>query len=452
MSFKIFIVEDDPWYGQMLLHHLSLNPDYTVELYTTAKECLSNLSSNPQVICTDYGLPDMNGESLVSKIKANNQDIPIVVISGQEEIAVAVNLLKSGASEYIIKNDHTTDLLWKAILNIRENLSLKSEINDLKEQLREKHSFEKSIIGQSDALKNTFTHIEKAISSNINVSITGETGTGKEVVAKAIHFNSIRSKKRFVAVNMAAIPRELIESELLGHEKGAFTGAVGQKPGKFEEADGGTIFLDEIAELDLNLQSKLLRVIQERECVRIGGNKSIKFNVRLITATHKNLMEEVKEGNFREDLYYRILGLPIELPPLRNRGKDVLILARHFIKEYARENKISPPILSEGASDKLLKYNFPGNVRELKAVIDLACVMCDNGQITEQNIRYHTVSENGMFTITEKTLREYNADIISFFMDKYNNNVLEVSKKLDIGKSTIYNMIKNGEVPGNKAK
>jgi len=446
MNTKIFIVEDDPWYGQLLKHHLSLNPEYLVQLYDTGKECMDNLHLRPDVICIDYSLPDMNGDKLLTKIQEINLNIPIIIISGQEEITIAVNLLKAGAKDYIVKDDHTKDQLWKSIINIIENTNLKKEVADLKEQLEQKYSFDNTVIGQSEAIRSTYNLIEKAINSNINISITGETGTGKEVVAKAIHFNSTRKKSPFVAVNMAAIPNELIESELFGYEKGAFTGAVTQKKGKFEEADGGTIFLDEIGELDLNLQSKILRVIQEREVVRLGGNKSIKFNARLITATHKNLAETVKQGLFREDLYYRIVGLPIELPPLRNRGQDILILGKYFIDEYAKENKIDAPVLTTEAKDKLMKYNFPGNVRELKAIIDLACVMCDGNKVSADDIRYHNVKDDEIYAASEKTLREYNADIISFFLTKYNNNVMDVADKLDIGKSTIYNMMKNGEI------
>jgi two-component system response regulator AtoC len=295
-------------------------------------------------------------------------------------------------------------------------------------------------------LKKTFGLIEKAITSNINVSITGETGTGKEVIAKAIHYNSDKKKKPFVAVNMAAIPTELIESELFGHEKGSFTGAANRKIGKFEEASGGTIFLDEIAELDLSLQSKILRVLQEREIVRVGGNETVKINVRLITATHKNLSEEVKKGKFREDLFYRIIGLPIELPPLRHRGNDTLILAKHFADEFAKDNKMKSICFSSSAKDKLQKYNYPGNVRELKSVIDLACVMCNGTEITADDIRFNSIKGDEAFTTEEKTLKEYTNDIIKFFLKKYNQDVLEVAKRLDIGKSTIYNLLQKKEI------
>ena len=355
--FRIFIVEDDPWYGQVLKHHLGLNPDYELELFTNSKDLLNNLYKSPDLICMDFGLPDISGDKLLKELKSRNKNIPIVVISGQEEINVAVNLLKAGARDYIIKDEHTKEQLWKSIIHIRENLSLKQEVEELKEQLGQKFSFENTIIGQSEALLRTFTLLQKAVKSNINVSLTGETGTGKEVYAKAIHFNSDRKKKPFVAVNMGAIPTELVESELFGHEKGAFTGAVGARIGKFEEAQGGTLFLDEIGELDLGLQSKLLRVVQEREIIRVGGNKPIPVDIRLITATHKDLADEVKSGRFREDLFFRIVGLPIELPPLRERGNDVIILAKYFIEEYAKNNKTKALSLHETAKTKLQKYN-----------------------------------------------------------------------------------------------
>jgi hypothetical protein len=359
---------------------------------------------------------------------------------------VAVDLLKAGASDYIVKDNNTKDLLWNAILKIRERADLKQEVAVLKEQLEQKFSFEKTILGQSPELKNVFSLVEKATRSNINVSITGETGTGKELIAKAIHFNSERKKKPFIAVNMAAIPKDLLESELFGHEKGAFTGAFGQKTGKFEEAQGGTLFLDEIAEMDMSMQSKILRVLQEREVVKIGGNQTIKLDIRILSATHKNLAEEVKNGNFREDLYYRLIGLPIDLPPLRLRGNDILILARHFVDEFCKDNKMKHVSLSKGAKEKLMTYNFPGNVRELKAIMDLAAVMSDGKEIREEDITFSSLKSGELFTAHEKPLRAYTCDIVSFFLKKYNNDVLEVARRLDIGKSTIYNMIRDKEI------
>lgn len=446
MSFKIYIVDDDEWYRSMLEYNLKINPDYEIVVFKTAKEILAQLYLNPDLVCMDFGLPDMKGEKLLEEMLKYHPNLPVVVISGQEDIAVAVDLLKIGARDYIVKDDHTKDILWKSIINIRENLSLKREVETLKTQIEHKYEFQNSIIGQSKAIKQSFELLQKAVQSNINVSLSGETGTGKEVYAKAIHFNSPRRKKTFVAINMGAIPKELVESELFGYEKGAFTGANSTKIGKIEEANGGTLFLDEIAELDITIQSKLLRVLQEREIVRIGGTKPIPIDFRLITATHKSLADEVKNELFREDLFYRIVGLNIELPPLRNRENDVLILAKHFIDDYAKENKIKAPSISESAKSKLKNYPFPGNVRELKAAIDLAIVMSNGIEILDSDISFYQLRNEMTVYSGDKTLRQYEIDLITAYLKNNQNNVLLVAEKLDIAKSKIYNLIKNEDI------
>ena len=442
-QFKIFIVEDDPWYGEILDYHLSQNPDHEIFKYQTGKECIDNLYRSPGLISIDYSLPDTDGVKLLKKIKEYNNDIPVIVISGQENISTALELLKQGAADYFIKDDSTKDLLWNSVNRVRERQSLVKEVETLKKELGYKYDF-KTIKGKSPAIIKVLSLLEKAVRTNINVSVTGETGTGKEVVAKAIHYNSDRRKQPFVAVNMAAIPRELIESELFGYEKGAFTGALSRKTGKFEEANNGTLFLDEIAELDLSLQSKILRVLQEREVVRVGGNEKINLDVRLVTATHKHLPDEVRKGNFREDLFYRIMGLPIELPPLRERGNDTLLLAKFFLDEFSESNKLGKISISGSAMDKLMKYKFPGNVRELKAIIDLAAVMCANNQIIDEDI-YFSSPATGDLVLEDKTMKEYTSDIIMRFLKKYDGNVFKVAEKLDIGKSTIYNILKENK-------
>lgn len=444
--YKIFIVEDDPWYGEILEYHLSLNEDYIITRFTTGKECLANLHKKPDLITIDFSLPDYTGDKLYERIRQTDDSIPVIAISGQEDVAVAVNLLKMGVTDYLVKDENTKDMLWNAVIKVRKMGNLKKEVEQLREELGQKFSFEKSIKGNSTALQKVFGLMEKATKTNINVSITGETGTGKEVVSKAIHYSSDRKKKPFVAVNMAAIPKELVESELFGHEKGAFTGAVARKAGKFEEANGGTIFLDEIAELDLNLQSKILRVLQEREVIRVGGNETVKLDIRLIVATHKNLAEEVKRGNFREDLYYRIIGLPIELPPLRDRGNDVLLLAKYFVDEFSKDNKLGTVILSSEAKQKLMGYHFPGNIRELKAMMELAAVMCTDGEIRPDDITFNSTRQGEIVTMEQKTLRQYTCDIIKYFLKKYDDDVMLVAEKLDIGKSTIYKMLQQKEI------
>lgn len=445
-GFRIFITEDDMLYGEMLKYHLSLNPDNEVHLFRNGQECLKNLYRMPALITLDYSLPDMSGLEVMRQIKKENPEIPVVIVSGQEDVSTAVTLLKEGAYDYFVKDDDVKDRLWNIIKKIRENLSLKSEISKLKDEIGRKYEFRNVIKGSSPAIRQIFTLIEKATKTNITVSVTGETGTGKELVAKAIHYNSTRAKKPFVAINVSAIPRELIESEMFGHEKGSFTGAITRKTGKFEQAHSGTLFLDEIGEMDLHMQSKLLRVIQERELNRIGGNETIKIDVRLIVASNRNLTEEVAKGNFREDLYYRLLGLPIELPPLRFRGHDIIILAKYFVDGFCAENKLRKMSISEAAQQKLMQYAFPGNVRELKAMIELAAVLTDSDIIDEQHISFNSGSVATNFLLEENTLEEYTSKIIRYYLDKYNNNVVLVAKKLDVGKSTIYRMLKEQRI------
>jgi len=438
---KIFIVEDDTWYGEILEYHVSLNPDYEVKRFENGKSLLAALHQKPDVITLDYTLPDVSCEKLIKEIKSFNQDIPLVVVSGQEDVSTAVNLLKEGIYDYIVKDDDTKDRLWVTLKNLKEKVNLKEELNHLREEVKEKYDFSNILKGNSGAIQRVFRLMEKSAKTNITVSVTGETGTGKELVAKAIHYNSPRNKKPLVAVNVSAIPNELIESELFGHEKGAFTGANARRIGKFEEAHKGTIFLDEIGEMDINMQAKLLRVLQEREVTRVGGNTSVKVDVRVIVATHRNLADEVKKGNFREDLFYRLLGFPIELPPLRERDNDVLLLAKFFLDDFAKENKLGKISFSAEAKEKLKRYPFPGNIRELKAVIELAAVMCSEGLIVDEDISFRASNAVSDFLTEEMTLKDYNNRIIKSFLKRYDNNVLKVADKLDIGKSTIYRLL-----------
>ncbi len=442
---KIFAVEDDPTYVKFLQYVLSLNPDYEVKVFTTGKDLLDHLHEKPAIVTLDYSLPDTNGVELLKKIKSLDPNLNVIVVSAQEEVGTAVDLLKLGAYDYIIKNEETKDLLLHSIRKGLQNVKLVNEINTLKEELSEKYEFGKIIIGNSKAIKSVFSLLEKAVKTNITVSVTGETGTGKELVAKSIHYNSPRKKQPFVPVNIAALPPDLIESELFGHEKGSFTGAITRRIGKFEEAQNGTIFLDEIAEVPLNLQAKLLRAIQEREITRIGGNAIIKLDVRIIVATHKDMAEEVKKGNFREDLYYRLLGFPVWLPPLRSRENDIIIIAKHFLVNFCKENEMDPLVLSKEAQEKLLYYNWPGNVRELKSVVELAAVMANEKEILPEDIKYSSVIKDDSFNYENMTLKEYDFKIIRHYLDKYNNNVIEVAKRLDIGKSTIYRYLKEME-------
>ena len=442
-KFSIYVVEDDEWYRELLSHNLSLNPDYEIKKFDTAKAFLAELNNNPDVVTLDYLLPDMEGREVLKRIREYNPDIEVIIISEQEKIETAVELLNLGAYDYIVKSRDIRDKLLNAVNHIHKHSNLQAKVENLQKEVQKKYSFDNSIIGSSDSIKKVFSLIEKAIGNNISVIITGETGTGKELAAKAIHYNSPRKDQPFVAVNVAAIPKDLIESELFGHEKGAFTGANFRRIGKFEEANDGTLFLDEIGEMDLTLQAKLLRALQEKEVTRIGSNKIVKTDCRIIVATHKNLLKEVKEGRFREDLYYRIFGLTIDMPPLRMRGKDIIILAKYFIEAFCEDNKQNVPVLSNKAQKKLLNYSFPGNVRELKSVVELATVMCNDGEITEEDINFSNNEELYEPPISGLTLKEHTTRIIKLYLKKHDNNIKDAAKELDIGYSTIYRVLRS---------
>lgn len=439
---KIFVVEDNEWYNRLLVHTLGLNPDYEIKGFLNAQDCLDQLHQQPDIVTLDFRLPDAKGSEVLRKIKDYNPEINVIIISEQDDIEVVVDLLKEGAYDYLVKSDQIKERLLNTVQKIRDEQGMKQQIVSLQKEVQGKYDFQSTIIGNSPAISKVFNLLEKAIRTNIIVSVTGETGTGKEVVAKAIHYNSDRKNLPFVPVNMAAIPGELIESELFGHEKGAFTGAAQRRIGKFEEAGDGTIFLDEIGEMNLAFQAKLLRVIQEKEVVRIGSNEPVKINCRIIVATNRNLKKEVEEGRFREDLYYRLYGLNLYLPPLRERGKDVLTLSKYFLDEFCRENKLLKKSISSEAQAKLLGHTFPGNVRELKSVIELAVTLSNGDLIEADDVLIEGLNPISNMMQSELTLREYSHEILRIYMDKYNDNTKLIAEKLDIGVTTIYRMLK----------
>ena len=441
-SFKIFVVEDDDWYRKLLVHTLSLNPDHQVKAFPDGESMLKELKEKPQLVTLDFRLPDYSGSELFDKIKSVDPSIEVIIISEQQDIETAISLLKKGAYDYLTKTDDIRDRLIHVLNKLGKNKKLEARVESLQEEVEKKYEFQSNIIGQSAGIKRVFKLIEKSISTNITVMITGETGTGKEVVAKSIHYNGKQKTKPFVPVNMSAIPKDLVESELFGHEKGSFTGATGKHIGKFEQADGGTLFLDEIGEMEISLQAKLLRALQEKEITRVGGSSPIKVDCRVIVATHRNLQQEVKNGNFREDLYYRLFGLPIELPPLRERDKDVILLAKHFAESFATENEQSPKTFSKEALQKLMNYSFPGNIRELKSIVELAMVMSDEDEITPEDITFAQKDVLADVLIEEMSMKDYQMRIIHLYLKKYDDNIKLVADKLDIGQSTIYRLLK----------
>lgn len=382
---RIFAVEDDVALSVTMKQKLKKYDNYDLTIYNTGAEFLNNLHLNPDIITLDYNLPDISGIELLKKVKDYNSEIPVVLMSGQQDVEVVVEAYTLGAERYIVKNDRAIIELEQAYEKICKNIALRREIEALKSSVIDRNKYD-NIIGESPAVMKVLKLIEKVQNTNILTLITGKSGTGKELVARALHYNSPRKKRPFIPVNVAAIPEDLIESELFGHEKGAFTGATGRRIGKFEEANKGSIFLDEIGEMDVNLQTKLLRVLQENKITRIGSNKEIDLDIRVIAATNKDLKKNVDEGKFREDLYYRIQGFLIPLPELKERGNDVIILANHFLEEFCKSNGVEQKKLSKEALKRLMEHSWPGNIRELKAVVDRAVLISDEQEISEEDL------------------------------------------------------------------
>lgn len=386
---KVFVVDDDPVYSMMIGETLKRHELLEFTFFTNAEDCVSSLHEGPDIITIDFHLPDANGLELLSKIKKFDSGIYAILISGQKDLEVVVEAYKMGATSYLIKNEDTLVELDNNVKNLISAIKLAQEVESLREQVIDRNKYS-NILGNSPAIMKMLNMVQKVESKNILVMITGESGTGKELFARALHYNSQRKKKPFVVVNMGAIPLDLVESELFGHEKGAFTGASSKRIGKFEEANQGTIFLDEIGEIDLDTQKKLLRVLQEQEVVRLGNNKPMKLDVRVIAATNKDLVKEVKEGRFREDLFYRLQGFLLQLPPLRERGDDVIILARAFLKEFTKQNKMDEMKISKPAMEALMRHTWPGNVRELKSIVERAALMADSSEILEEDLIFST--------------------------------------------------------------
>jgi len=381
------LIDDDEMYSMIVKTAIEKNDSYDVQVFKSGEEFLNSIHLNPDIVIIDYSLPGMTGIEILRKIKEYNTDIATIFLSGQDKVEVVVEAYNTGANNYIMKNDRVIVELNHALKNLTASSNLRKEVQELREKIIDRNKYS-NIIGESKSILNVIKLIQKVENSKIITIITGESGTGKEVIANTIHYNSPRKRKAFVPVNMAAIPVDLIESELFGHEKGAFTGADSRRIGKFEEANEGTIFLDEIGEMPMDLQAKLLRVLQDSKITRVGSNKQIELDIRVVAATNKNLKERVKEGKFREDLMYRLEGFLIHLSPLRERGSDIILLSKYFLDEFATSNKQKPKSLSQDAANVLLKYQWPGNIRELKSVIQRAALMSEGDRIEKDDLYF----------------------------------------------------------------
>lgn len=382
---RIFVVEDNEFFSQLIKQKLESNDQNEVTLFSNGDDFRRNLHLNPDIVVLDYNLPNTTGIDLLKEIKNFNDQIKTILISGQEKVDVVIEAFENGAEEYINKDDNALTMLDLKVQKHSSTVNLRKEVDTLREQIIDRHRYDR-IIGESQAILKVLRLIQKVEKTNMLALITGESGTGKELVASAIHYNSTRKNRPFVAVNVAAIPEDLMESELFGHERGAFTGADSKRIGKFEEANEGTIFLDEIGEMDIHMQTKLLRVLQESKITRLGSNKEIPLNVRIIAATNKNLAQRVKDGKMREDLYYRLQGFLIHLPPLRERDNDTLLLAKSMLRSFCDSNRIPLKSFSSDALKMMMQHPWSGNVRELKAFVERAVLISDNDIIEDDDL------------------------------------------------------------------
>jgi two-component system nitrogen regulation response regulator NtrX len=324
----------------------------------------------PDLVVLDIKMPGMDGIEVLDRLRSMNEGLPVIVISGHGTIGTAVEAIKKGAFDFIEK-PFASERVFVSLRNALDSRRLRDENRTLKRAVEVRHQ----MIGDSQALKHVMAAVGRAAPTNATVLIQGESGVGKELVARTIHRNSLRSRERFVQVNCAAIPEELIESELFGHEKGSFTGATEKQVGKFEQADRGTIFLDEVGDMSAKTQAKVLRVLQEGEVERLGSARTIKVDVRVIAATNKNLEDEIEKGHFREDLYFRLAVIPIHVPSLRERPEDVPLLVRHYMDYFARENNVRPKRIALAALDLLQRYRWKGNIRELRNTVERLMIM-----------------------------------------------------------------------------
>jgi DNA-binding NtrC family response regulator len=371
---RIVVVDDEPAQRELIGGFLK-KQGHEVVLAGSGGEALAHVRDRQvDLVLSDCRMPGMSGSDLLGKIREVNPEIPLLLMTAYGTVETAVQAMKEGAADYLAKPLDLEELLVR-LNRVAEQGRLRSEVRQLQQQLVERHRLE-GIVGESGRMQEVLALVKRVAPSDATVLIRGESGTGKELIARAIHYNSRRAAGPLVSLNCAALPEQLLESELFGHEKGAFTGAVAQRKGRFEAADGGSIFLDEIGDLSTALQVKLLRVLQERQFERIGGNRTLAVDVRILAATHRDLERAMGDGRFREDLYYRLNVVTIQIPPLRERREDIPLLLDHFLHKFAGKNRRDVAGITAAARDALLKYDYPGNIRELENVIERAVLLC----------------------------------------------------------------------------
>ena len=441
---SILIIDDEIEICESIKMSLEYE-DYHVEYTNYPSEGIEKLrSSKYDVLLLDINMPELNGFEVLKKIKSDDKDINVIMISAHSSVENAVKATKLGAFDFIEKPIDRDKLLILVRNAVNQN-ELKKENKVLKSNLEE----ENIIIGESELLIRVLDSAKRVAATESRILITGENGTGKELVAKEIHKNSARKEKQFIEVNCAAIPNELIESELFGHEKGAFTGAANKRIGKFELAHGGTLFLDEIGDMSLNAQAKVLKAIEEGKIERVGGTETIDVNVRLISATNKDLAKEISEGNFREDLYHRLNVIPLHIPPLRERKNDISLLIDHFNKRISAKYNFTEKKFSNDALELLKELKWSGNVRELKNIVERILIMLPQENIEKSDITKliptSNGSENEIFDISN-SFQEFKEKAEKLFIEKQLDlndwNISKTAEVLGIQRSHLYGKLK----------
>jgi len=442
---SIVIIDDDPEMRSMVEDHLK-REGYQIKSFGSSPEAVKYLSSQhldaagTELVLTDLRMPDLDGMDVLQQVRRLPQQIPVIIMTAYATVDTAVEGLRRGAFDYITKPFKLTELT----LTVERALSfyrMKLQNQTLTSEVRKTWS-RQSIVGKSPALQDIFDLIERVGPSNTNVLITGESGTGKEVIARALHTSSPRADKPFMAINCTAIPETLMESELFGYVKGAFTGANQDKKGLFEEAQGGTVFLDEIGDMNVGLQAKLLRVLQERVIKPVGSSQAKPIDVRVIAATHKDLKKAIANQMFREDLYYRLSVIPIVMPPLRHRPEDVPLLAHHFLQKYCALNNRKNLSFTQDAIRKLMSFSWPGNVRELENMIERLVVLARGQQIDAPDIPAADQSSSEQFfgssTRDMPTLEDLEKRYIEFILEKTGGKKEKAAQILGINRRTLY--------------
>jgi len=446
---SVLVVEDDDDVRDVVRDTLSF-AGFDVDTAQDGLEAIEKFQENGfDLILTDLMMPRMGGMELLKRIKQIQTDTNVIIMTGYGSIETAVDAMKHGAADFVTKPAKSGELLVRVSRALKTKALMEENVL-LRQEVRRKYSF-CNIIGRSEKMQAVFSLIEKVSKSKSTVMIYGASGTGKELVARAIHYNSPRRNKPFLAFNCSAIPDTLVESELFGHVKGSFTGALHHKTGLFEEAETGTFFIDEIGSTSMALQAKLLRVLQEKEIRRVGSNETMKIDIRLIVATNEDLEQKVQRGEFREDLFYRLHVIPIFLPDLQDRGEDVHLLAQHFLKEYAKQEDREIHGFSKEAMRFLTDYHWPGNVRELENAIERAVVITQGSLITKEDLPSKLV--NGRQHLIKKafsgliTLEELKNEYTQMVLEKTKDNKKMAAEILGINPRTLYRKKKQGVLP-----